>query len=75
MLTYADVCIQQEAGGEGGALAHDMLVASPHVLLHHTAGVFGLKLQMYEALSYQCMGPYATSVWGLKLLVYEALSY
>jgi hypothetical protein len=30
---------------------------------------------VYEALSYWCMGPYATSVGGLKLLVYEALSY
>ncbi len=30
---------------------------------------------MYEALSYQCMRPYATSVCGLKLLVYEALRY
>ena len=30
---------------------------------------------MYEALSYQCMRPYATSVCGLNLLVYEALSY
>ena len=29
---------------------------------------------MYEALSYLCMRPYATSVCGLKLLVYEALS-
>jgi hypothetical protein len=28
-----------------------------------------------EALSYQCMRPYANSVCGLKLLVYEALRY
>jgi hypothetical protein len=35
----------------------------------------GLKLLVYQALSYQCMRPYATSVCGLKLLVYQALSY
>ena len=34
-----------------------------------------LKLLMYEALSYMCMRPSATSVSGLKLLVYEASSY
>ena len=28
----------------------------------------------YEALSYKCTRPYATSVRGLKLLEYEALS-
>jgi hypothetical protein len=30
---------------------------------------------VFEALSYQCMRPYATSVCGLNLLVYETLSY
>jgi hypothetical protein len=30
---------------------------------------------MYEALSYDCMRPYATGVCGLTLLVYAALSY
>ncbi len=30
---------------------------------------------MYEALSYSCMRPKATSVRGLQLLVYEALIY
>ena len=34
-----------------------------------------LKLLVYEALSYTCMRPSATSVCGLKLQVYEALSY
>ena len=33
------------------------------------------KLQVYEALSYACMRPEATSVRGLKPLVHEALSY
>ena len=37
--------------------------------------VWGLKLLVSEALSYQCIRPEATSVLGLKLLVYEALSY
>jgi hypothetical protein len=32
-------------------------------------------LLVYGALSYYCIGPYATSVWGLKVLVYGALSY
>ncbi len=32
-------------------------------------------LLVYEALSYECMRPSATSVWGFKLQVYEALSY
>ena len=30
------------------------------------------ELLVYEALSYYCMRPQATSVLGLKLLVYEA---
>ena len=37
--------------------------------------VCGLKLLVYEALSYECMRPSATRVGGLGLLVYEALSY
>jgi hypothetical protein len=32
-------------------------------------------LLVYEAFSYLCMRPSATSVRGFKLLVYEALSY
>ena len=32
-------------------------------------------LLAYEAFSYYCMRPSATSVWGLKLLVYEVFSY
>ena len=32
--------------------------------------VWGLKLLVYGASSYLCMGPSATSVCGLKLLVY-----
>ncbi len=42
---------------------------------------WGLKLLVYEALSYECMRlrcvftSYATSVWGLKLLVHAELSY
>jgi hypothetical protein len=36
--------------------------------------VCGLKLLVYEGLSYWCMRAEATSVCGLKLLVYEALS-
>jgi hypothetical protein len=44
-----------------------------------TTSVWGLKLLVYEALSYAALcikrSSLATSVWGLKLLVYEALSY
>ena len=37
--------------------------------------VSGLKLLVYQALSYWCMRPLDTGVCGLKLLVYEALRY
>jgi hypothetical protein len=36
--------------------------------------VCGLRLLVYEALSYKCVRP-AASVWGLELLVYTILSY
>jgi hypothetical protein len=32
-------------------------------------------LLVYEAFSYYCLRPSATSVCGLKLIVYETLSY
>ena len=35
----------------------------------------GLQLLVYEALSYWCMRPSATSVCGLELLGYTALRY
>ena len=45
-------------------------------LTHHNQRFSdGLKLLVYEALSYLCMRPDATCVCGLKLLVYEALNY
>ena len=31
-----------------------------------------IKLVLYEASSYWCMRPQATSIWGLQLLVHEA---
>jgi hypothetical protein len=39
------------------------------------AVVWGLELLVYAALSYWCMGPYATSLRGLRLLMYELLVY
>jgi hypothetical protein len=35
-------------------------------------GAAGVDTQVYSALSYEGMRPYATGVCGLKLLVYEA---
>ncbi len=44
----------------------------PPLSFHDFTVTRGLKLLVYEALSYSCIRPYATSVYGLKLLVYEA---
>ncbi len=40
-----------------------------------STSVRGLKLLVYEALSYECMRPPATIAGGLKLLAYAAVSY
>jgi serine/threonine protein kinase len=47
--------------------------ATSACVLKLATSVFGLKLLVYEALSYQCMCPQATRVCGPKLLVYAAL--
>jgi hypothetical protein len=49
---------------------YDAMMPPPDLL----ASARGLKLLLYEALSYACMRTYTTSAGGLKLLVYEALS-
>ena len=41
----------------------------------HASQQAATSVLVYEALSYECIKPYATSVWGLELREYEAISY
>ena len=54
-------------------IVHNVWSAAETMLLHALSSALEFA-QVYEALSYSCMRPSATSVCRLQLLVYEALS-
>jgi len=58
MLTYADVCIQQVATYDSGVLLRLPATGQVYRKLNwKKVRARGLKLLLYEALSYFCMRP------------------